>query len=55
MKQCRFLSALLLLSTATLTGCELIGDIFQAGVWVGVILVIGVVGLIFWILSKSRA
>jgi hypothetical protein len=55
MKQCRFLSAVLFLSTVILTGCELIGDIFQAGVWVGVILVIGVVGLIFWILSKSRA
>jgi hypothetical protein len=46
---------LLLLSTVTLTGCDLIVDIFQAGVWVGVILVILVIGLIVWMVSKSRA
>jgi hypothetical protein len=46
---------LLLLSAVTLTGCDLIVDIFQAGVWVGVILVILVIGLIVWMVSKSRA
>jgi hypothetical protein len=49
------LFVLLLLSTVTLTGCDLIVDIFQAGVWVGVILVIGVIALIVWMVSKSRA
>ena len=45
---------LLVISTMILTGCELIGDIFQAGVWVGVILVILVVGLVVWLFSRGR-
>ena len=39
---------LVLLSTLTLGGCELVGDIFQAGMAVGVILVVVVIaGLLF--------
>jgi hypothetical protein len=34
---------LVLLSTLTLGGCELVGDIFQAGMAVGVILVLLVI------------
>jgi hypothetical protein len=37
-----------------LTGCELIGDIFQAGVWVGVIIVVVVIAAALWGLSKLR-
>jgi hypothetical protein len=37
-----------------MTGCELIGDIFQAGVWVGALLVIAVIGIVVWLVSKSR-
>jgi uncharacterized membrane protein YkvI len=37
-----------------LSGCELIGDIFQAGVWVGVILVLAIIVLIFRLLSGGR-
>lgn len=37
-----------------LAGCEVIGDIFKAGVWVGVILAALVVIGIMWIVSKSR-
>jgi hypothetical protein len=36
----------------TLVGCELIGDIFKAGVWVGALLVIGIIGLVIWMVSK---
>jgi hypothetical protein len=36
------------------TGCELVGDIFQAGMWVGVIMVALVVGLIFLVVAKVR-
>jgi hypothetical protein len=35
-----------------LSGCEVIGDIFQAGVWVGVILVVGVLALVGYIVAK---
>jgi hypothetical protein len=34
------------------SGCTLIGDIFEAGIWVGVIIVIVVVAIIIWIFSK---
>jgi uncharacterized membrane protein YkvI len=46
---------LLAISTMMLAGCELVGDIFQAGVWMGVILVILVLGLVVWLFSKARS
>jgi hypothetical protein len=45
---------LLFVATVTLAGCELIGGIFKAGVWVGVIGVFVVIGLLVWFLSKAR-
>jgi hypothetical protein len=44
-----------LLSTVALTGCEAIGDIFKAGVWVGVVLVMLVIGIIVWLVTRSKA
>ena len=55
MKHSYSVCALLLLSVLALSGCQVIGDIFKAGVWVGVILVVVVVGLVAWIVSKSSA
>jgi hypothetical protein len=46
------LFVLLFLSTVVLTGCEVIGDIFKAGVWVGVLLVLLVAGIVVWLLTK---
>lgn len=40
------------LLVTTLTGCEVIGGIFEAGVWVGVIIVILVIALIIWLIRK---
>jgi len=54
MKQSWFLLAGLLFSAVTLTGCEVIGDIFKAGVWVGVLLVLGVIGLVIWLVSRMN-
>ncbi len=34
------------------TSCEIIGDIFQAGMGVGIFLVIAVIALIFFVISK---
>jgi TRAP-type C4-dicarboxylate transport system permease large subunit len=45
----------LILSTLALTGCEAIGDIFKAGVWTGVLLVILVIGIIVWFVTRSKA
>ena len=55
MKHFSYLFVLLLLSTLTLTGCEAIGDIFKAGVWTGVLLVILVIGVIVWLVTRSKA
>jgi hypothetical protein len=52
MTQSWFLSMILFFSAVALTGCELIGDIFKAGVWVGALLVLGVVGIAIWLVSK---
>ena len=34
------------------TGCEVIGDIFEAGLWVGVILVVLVIAIVIWVIKK---
>ena len=46
------LGALLLMTPLALTGCAIVGDIFKAGVWVGVLLVVVVIGLLVWLVSK---
>ena len=51
MKHSSYLVVLLFLSAVALTGCEMIGDIFQAGVWTGVILVVLIIGAIVWLLT----
>jgi energy-converting hydrogenase Eha subunit H len=43
----------LVLAMAT-AGCELAVDIFQAGLWVGVIMVALTVGLVLWLVGKVR-
>jgi hypothetical protein len=40
----------LFLATVTMAGCEAIATIFEAGVWVGVILVVIVLALIFGVI-----
>lgn len=41
-----------ILLTLFMTSCEVIGDIFQAGAYTGIIGVIIVVAVIIWIVSK---
>ena len=48
--QLSFLILLVLLSA----GCEVIGDIFQAGMVVGVILVLLVIGVAVFLIAKVR-
>jgi hypothetical protein len=55
MKPTWSLWTLMLLFAVALIGCEVIGDIFQAGVWVGALLVIAVLGIVGWLVFKSRA
>lgn len=48
------LLAFLLLIIITTSGCQAIADIFKAGVWVGVLLVVLVIGLIFWLIGRGK-
>ena len=50
-----WLFVLLCLSTLTLTGCELAGDIFQAGVWVGILGIVLVVFIVGFLVSRLRS
>jgi hypothetical protein len=53
MRQYSFFPVLLAMAVLlSLSSCELIGDIFKAGMWVGVILVVGIIALILFILRK---
>jgi cytosine/uracil/thiamine/allantoin permease len=44
--------ALIALLTTTLASCSAIEGIFKAGVWSGVIVVVIVLAVIIWIISK---
>jgi hypothetical protein len=46
------LVALLLTFLTVFSGCEVIGGIFKAGVWSGIIIVVLVVVLIIWLVGK---
>ena len=46
--------AFLLVAALSLTACEAIGNIFQAGMAVGVIMVVGVIALIAFVVAKMR-
>jgi hypothetical protein len=45
---------LLVLATIPLAGCELVGDIFQAGMWVGVIFVVMIIAFVGFIAARIR-
>ena len=55
MKHFSYFFVFFFLCAVALTGCEVIGDIFKAGVWTGVLLVILVIGVIVWLLTRSKA
>jgi hypothetical protein len=50
----RFVLLLVLVALVS-SGCELVGDIFKAGMWVGVLAVVAIVGLVFFLVSRLRA
>lgn len=49
-----YLGMFLLALVVTLSSCELVGDIFRAGFYVGIIIVIVVIALIVWLVSRFR-
>ncbi|WP_181163637.1 hypothetical protein [Pontibacter mangrovi] len=49
-----YLMALLVLLTFTMSSCELVGDIFEAGMWTALIIIVLIVVLISWLFRKFR-
>lgn len=43
---------LILLMTPLLSGCDLAGDIFEAGAWTAIIGIVLVIALIVWLFRK---
>ncbi len=50
----KLLFTLLTLIIFTATSCQAIGDIFKTGVWTGIILVVVVVAIIIWLISRTK-
>jgi cytosine/uracil/thiamine/allantoin permease len=42
----------ILLISVMFTSCAAIGDIFKTGVWTGVILVVAIIAIVIWALSR---
>ncbi len=43
-----------LFAVTLLSSCELAGDIFKAGAYTGIFIVVIIIALIIWLLSKFR-
>ncbi len=48
------LYSLSLLSFMLLTSCEAVETIFKAGMWWGIIVVVGIVGFLIWLFSRGK-
>lgn len=54
MKNQWFIFALLAMLVTSLTGCEFIADVFKAGMGVGIFIVIAIIAVIIYFVSRSR-
>ncbi len=54
MKRFNYLWMLVIAMAVTLSSCEVVGGIFKAGIGVGIFVVVLVVGLIIWLVSRGR-
>jgi len=49
-----YLTLFILFATISFNSCEIIGDIFEAGIWTGIIIIVLIVALLIWIFSRFR-
>jgi hypothetical protein len=54
MKRNLILYGSLLWMISFLSSCEIVGGIFKAGVWVGILIVVAIIGLIVWLVGRGR-
>jgi hypothetical protein len=47
-------SLFLLVLLTVFSGCEVIGGIFKAGVWVGILAVVGIIALILFLIGRGK-
>jgi uncharacterized membrane protein YkvI len=45
---------LLVVASISASGCEVIGDIFKAGVWVGALFIVVIIAIVGFIAAKIR-
>ena len=46
------LAAFLVVATFSLTSCDAIAGILEAGIWIGVIMVVAVIAIVLWLIRK---
>lgn len=44
----------IMLASMLMASCELVGDILEVGMWLGIIIVVAVIALVYWLLKKIR-
>lgn len=49
-----YLPLLFVFLTVSMSSCQVIGDIFKAGMWTAVIIIVIIVAIIGWIFSRFR-
>lgn len=49
-----YLPALFVLLAVTMTSCDVIADIFKAGMWTALIIIVLIVALVGWLFSRFR-
>lgn len=54
MRKSLLLSTIYAFAIMLFSSCQAIGDIFKAGMWVGVIVVVIIVALVLWLIGKAR-
>lgn len=45
---------LVVVASISVSGCEVIGDIFKAGVWVGALFIVVIIAIVGFIAAKIR-
>ena len=48
----KYIYILLAILPFTLTSCEVVGGIFKAGMWFGILAVVFIVGIIFYLITR---
>jgi hypothetical protein len=54
MKRNALIYGSLLMIVSLISSCSVIGGIFKAGVWVGILIVVVIIALIIWLIGKGR-